>query len=244
MEECGAPTAVTKKWYAGRTACGDPGEKIGGSAASDEDGNPEYVGVKPGTLERATLVLESTACAKDERRQIVEVSEITETKERIRDALVLEDTKISREPDQRVWDFFDAADEEVMDVPYVDWTTLFLLGYLQQWDSHEDELARKAIVPEFGVVRPETIYQALRQMEKEGMIVSELDVFDRGAFRRRCAITALGEAYLEYLADVLAQYRKEIDLFFRIYDEQRALEAAVEASGLRGKKKGEQKGCL
>jgi hypothetical protein len=224
MEECGAPTAVTKKWYAGRTACGDPGEKIGGSAASDEDGNPEYVGVKPGTLERATLVLESTACAKDERRQIVEVSEITETKERIRDALVLEDTKISREPDQRVWDFFDAADEEVMDVPYVDWTTLFLLGYLQQWDSHEDELARKAIVPEFGVVRPETIYQALRQMEK--------------------AITALGEAYLEYLADVLAQYRKEIDLFFRIYDEQRALEAAVEASGLRGKKKGEQKGCL
>ncbi len=131
-----------------------------------------------------------------------------------------------------------------MDVPYVDWTTLFLLGYLRQWDSYEDELARKTLVPELGVVRPEAIYQALRQMEKEGMIVSELDVFNRGTFRRRCAITGSGEAYLAYLADVLAQYRKGVDLFFRFYNEQRAPEGTVEAPGLRGGKEGEQKRCL
>lgn len=244
MEECGAPTAATKKWYAGRTGCGDPGEKIGGSAASDEDGNPEYVGVKLGTLERTTLISESTACANGGQRQIVEAPETNKTKERLKDGLVLEDTKMSRESDQRVWNFFDTANEEVMDVPYVDWTTLFLLGYLRQWDSYEDELARTVIIPEFGVVRPEAIYQALGQMEKEGMIVSELDAFDRGTFRRRCAITNSGEAYLAYLADVLAQYRKEIDLFFRIYNEQCASEGAVEAPGLRGGKKGEQRGCL
>jgi DNA-binding PadR family transcriptional regulator len=244
MEECGVPTAATKRWCAGRTACGDPGENLAGSAASEEDGNPEYGGVRLDFLERTTLGPESTARANDERRQIAYASEKTETKERIKEGFVVEDTKIGCEPDQRVWDFFDAADEDVMDVPYVDWTTLFLLGYLRQWDSYEDELARKAIVPEFGVVRPEAIYQALRQMEKEGMIVSELDVFDRGTFRRRYAITGSGEAYLAYLADVLAQYRKEIDLFFRFYNEQIAPVGAFEASGLRGGKKGEQKGCL
>lgn len=241
MEEYGAPTAASKKRYAGRTACADTGEKIEGLAASDKDGNPEYVGVMLGSLERTTLVPESTAYANDERRQLVEVPE---TKERIKEGPILEDMKIDREPDQQVWDFFDTADEEVMDVPYVDWTTLFLLGYLRQWDSYEDELARKAIVPELGVVGSETIYQALRQMEKEGVIVSELDTFDRGTFRRRCAITESGEAYLEHMEDVLAQYRKEIDQFFRIYDEQRTPEVGVEASGFPGGEKGEQKGCL
>jgi DNA-binding PadR family transcriptional regulator len=218
MEEYGAPTAATKKQCVDRTACGDPGEKIGGLAVSNEDRNPEYVGVKLSFLERTILVLE--------------------------EGPVLEDMKTSCEPDQQIWDFFDVAGEEVMDVPYVDWNTLFLLGYLQQWDSYDDELVRKMIALEFGVARPETIYQALRQMEKEGMVVSELDVYDRGTFRRRCAITELGEAYLEYLANALAQYQKEVDLFFRIYDEQRAPEATVEAPELRGRKKGEQKGCL
>lgn len=152
---------------------------------------------------------------------------------------VLENTKTNREPDQQVRDFFDS----VMDVPYVDWTALFLLGYLRQWDSYEDELAQKMIVPEFGVARPEATYQTLRQMEKEGMIVSELDGFDCGPSRWRCAITELGEAYLEYLANALAQYRKEMDLFFWIYDEQRTREAAaVEAPKLRDRKRGGQKG--
>ncbi len=158
MEECGALTATTKNCYAGRTAFDDPGEKIGGSAASDEGRNLGYADVELGS----------------------------------------------------------------MDVPYVDWTTLFLLGYLRQWDSYEDELTRKIIVPEFGGARPEATYQALRQMEKEGMIVSELDVFDRGTSRRRYAIMELGEAYLEYLANALAQDRKEIDFFFRLYGEQLA----------------------
>jgi DNA-binding PadR family transcriptional regulator len=152
---------------------------------------------------------------------------------------VLENIKTNREPDQQVRDFFDA----VMDVPYVDWTALFLLGYLRQWDSYEDELARKMIVPEFGVARPEATYQTLRQMEKEGMIVSELDGFDCGPFRRRCAITELGEAYLEYLANALARYREEMALFFWIYDEQRTRgAAAVEAPKLRDRKRGGQKG--
>ena len=181
MEEYGAPTAAAiKKRYAGRPACGDPGEKIGGLAAFDEDGNPEYADVKLG----------------------------------------------------------------LMDVPYVDWTTLFLLGHLRQRGSYEDELARKTIVPEFGVARPEATYEALRQMEKEGMIVSELDVFDRSTFRKRCAITELGEAYLEYLEEALVQYRKEMDLFYRVYDEQLAPGATTEAPRLRGRQRGEQRGCL
>lgn len=131
----------------------------------------------------------------------------------------------------------------LLNVPYVDWTTLFLLGYLRQWDSYEDELTQTIVVPEFGGARPKATYQALRQMQKEGMIVSQLDAFDRGAYRRRYAITELGEAYLEYLANALAQDQKEVDLFFRLYDEQRALEVAGEARNLQGKKKGEKDAC-
>ncbi len=135
----------------------------------------------------------------------------------------MEDIQTNHAPDyQKLEGYFGPAGDEAMDVPYVDWTALFLLGYLRRWDGYEDELARRMTAPDFGAARPEATYQALRQMEKEGMIFSELDEFYRGMFRRRCEITGLGEAYLEYLANALAQYRKEVELFFRIYDEQPA----------------------
>jgi DNA-binding PadR family transcriptional regulator len=145
------------------------------------------------------------------------------------DGPVLEDVQPNYEPDdQELEDFFGAAGDEVMNVPYVDWTALFLLGHLQRWESYEDELVREMSAPGFGAAHPEVTYQALRQMEKEGMIVSELVRFYPGALRKRCEITGLGEAYLEYLTNALAQYRREVELFFQIYNEQ-------PASGSRGR---------
>ena len=66
------------------------------------------------------------------------------------------------------------------------------------------------------------------------MIFSEPVGFGYGPSRRRYAITGLGEAYLEFLANALAQYRKEMDLFFRIYEKQRALEQRDRSAGTSG----------
>ena len=167
-----------------------------------------YTGVRGGFFERSTSIP-------------VSIAEAYETKERVKDGPVLEDKKSNYDLDQQVLDFFVAADDdEVMDVPYVDWTTLFLLGYLRQRDSYEDELARKIAASDFGAARLGVVYQTLGQMEKEGLVVSESDGFDRGPSQRRYAITGLGKAYLECLANALTQYRKEMDLFLRLYDEQ------------------------
>jgi hypothetical protein len=38
-----------------------------------------------------------------------------------------------------------------------------------------------------------------------------------------------GEAYLEYLANVLGQYRKEVNLLFRVYKERCMPTAALNA---------------
>jgi DNA-binding PadR family transcriptional regulator len=153
--------------------------------------------------------------------RLVEVSE-TETKEWTMEGPALKDVQTNYQPEHKeLGGFFGAADE-VMNVPYVDWTALFVLGYLRRSESYEDELVRKATASGFGAARPEVTYQALRQMEKEGMIFSELVGFYPGTFRRRYEITGLGEAYLEYLANGLAQYRREVDLFFRIYNKQPA----------------------
>ena len=65
-------------------------------------------------------------------------------------------------------------------------------------------------------MRPEMVYRALRQMEDEGMVCSERDGFD---FRilRKYSIADSGESHLELWANSLAEYQKEVDLFFGAY---------------------------
>lgn len=176
-----------------------------------------YTGVRGGFFERTTPIPVSTA-------------EAYETKERVKDGPVLEGKKSNYDFDQQVLDSFGAVDDEVMNVPYVNWTALFLLGYLRQRDRHEDELTLKIAASDFGVARLGVVYQTLRQMEKEGLVVSESDGFDRDPSQRRYSITGLGKAYLECLANALTQYRKEMGLFLRIYDEQYASESRGRSS--------------
>jgi DNA-binding PadR family transcriptional regulator len=183
--------------------------------ASERNPKMEKRGAPPAATKSDTQAARRAA-------RLVEVSEI-ETKERTMEGPALEDVQTNYQPEHKeLGGFFGAADDEVMDVPYVGWTALFVLGHLRRSESYEDELVRRVTASGFGAARPEVTYQALRQMEKEGMIFSELVGFYPGTFRRRCEITGLGEAYLEYLTNALAQYRREVDLFFRIYNEQPA----------------------
>jgi DNA-binding PadR family transcriptional regulator len=57
-------------------------------------------------------------------------------------------------------------------------------------------------------------------MEKEGVLASEEDEFDRMLSRRKYSITELGNVYLEYLANALMRYGEEVDLFLQIYSKQ------------------------
>jgi hypothetical protein len=67
-------------------------------------------------------------------------------------------------------------------------------------------------------------------MEKEGMVVSRDNDFEHEVSRRRYSITAWGNACLECMANAIGQYGEEIDLFFRLFDEHLASEAAPRAS--------------
>ena len=98
------------------------------------------------------------------------------------------------------------------------WLGSFILLSLREQDSYGDELTQK--VADFGfsgAKRPEAIYWALQQMEKDGMVASEQDGSDGKRSQRSYSITESGKAYLEFWANSLARYQEEINLFLKIY---------------------------
>ncbi len=126
--------------------------------------------------------------------------------------------------EQQMRDFFGVTDE-ILGVPPVDWMASFLLVCLQEGKCDDRELAQRAIDSGFEASSPQAIRRALRRIEREGvLVISGDDGAGRRAYprRRRYAITELGDAYLEYLANTLVQYGQEIDLIFRLFEEQTA----------------------
>ena len=97
-------------------------------------------------------------------------------------------------------------------------------------------MAREVTYPGFESSRPWTIYRALQQMEKEGMVVSSGDDFDREVSRRRYSITEWGNACLECMANAIGQYGEEIDLFFRLFNKYPASEPRLEQVDLQSER--------
>jgi poly-beta-hydroxybutyrate-responsive repressor len=54
-------------------------------------------------------------------------------------------------------------------------------------------------------------------MEKNGAVKSTWDASKGGPARRVYSITDAGEAYLDFWAEALEQYRRNMDTFFRLY---------------------------
>ncbi len=113
--------------------------------------------------------------------------------------------------------------DEVIEASSGEWLVPFLLLGLREWAYYGSELTQK--MGGYGLRDRylEEMYEALRQMESEGLIVSEYDGFEFDPSRRRYSITETGRAYLEFWAASLSEYREEIDLFFRLYNQQPAL---------------------
>jgi len=163
----------------------------------------------------------------NERRQLIEIFEL---KERVEDAPTLEgDKKLTLAFEQQVLSFFGVVSGGVLEIPSPEWITPFLLVILRAEKFYGCELARQVIDYDLGAMHPEAVYRALRQMEKEGMVVSESEEPDPEPCWLRYSITVWGEAYLEYLSNVLGQYRKEVNFLFRVYEERCMPTAALTA---------------
>ncbi|MDQ3911013.1 MAG: helix-turn-helix transcriptional regulator [Actinomycetota bacterium] len=97
------------------------------------------------------------------------------------------------------------------------WLVPVILLTLREWNSYGYELMERAAAFGFEAMNPGTLYRTLRQMEKEGVVKSTWETSKGGPARRMYSITDAGEAYLDFWAEALEQYKRNMDTFFRLY---------------------------
>jgi PadR family transcriptional regulator, regulatory protein PadR len=120
--------------------------------------------------------------------------------------------------------------ERGVEVRSRNWLVPVVLLALREWNSYGYELMERASAFGFEAMNPGTLYRTLRQMEKEGIVKSTWETSKGGPARRMYSITEAGEAYLDFWAAALEQYRRNIDAFFRLYT-GRPLRAKGEKEG-------------
>lgn len=99
-----------------------------------------------------------------------------------------------------------------------DWLVACLLLCVREDGASGSDLIEEMRDLGFGSVRPGEMYRTLRELKSEGLVVCEGQKAEYVLSRRRYTITALGEAYLELLANALESYRGEVERFFRLYE--------------------------
>ena len=97
------------------------------------------------------------------------------------------------------------------------WLVPVVLLTLQEWNSYGYELMQRTATFGFEAMSPGTLYRTLRRMEENGLCKSEWETSKGGPARRVYSITEAGEAYLDFWAEALEQYRRNMDAFFRLY---------------------------
>ncbi len=69
----------------------------------------------------------------------------------------------------------------------------------------------------FWSVEMSTLYRTLRQLEKEGLLLSTWEPGPTGPARRVYSLTDTGRLWLEHWTSTLGMYRNMIDQFFDLY---------------------------
>ena len=110
-----------------------------------------------------------------------------------------------------------SVSENGIEVRPRNWLVPVILLTLRECTSYGYKLMEQAAVFGFETMNPGTLYRTLRQMEKEGLCESEWETSKGGPARRVYSITDAGETYLEFWAESLKQYQRNIDTFFRLY---------------------------
>lgn len=110
----------------------------------------------------------------------------------------------------------------VREVEVRDWLMPFLLLCLRGGELRGRDLLGKMSDLGFGAVRPVEVYRTLRRAEEEGLVISGWDDLGYLLSRRRYGLTEGGRAYIEFLANSLGSYQKEISAFLRVYGNRAA----------------------
>jgi len=95
--------------------------------------------------------------------------------------------------------------------PTGDMLTAHLLALLKGWTAYGYELARQLQHAGFGTCNKSTVYRTLRHMEALGMVYSTWDTSANGPARRRYALTAAGDAFLNNWLDLLNAHRVTLE---------------------------------
>jgi PadR family transcriptional regulator, regulatory protein PadR len=98
------------------------------------------------------------------------------------------------------------------------WLTPYLLMMLRSWQGYGYELVRQLALFGFGWVDPGTVYRALRELERDGYVMSHWDTSNgSGPARRMYTITDAGIQALGLWATTLDSYRQMLERFFQYY---------------------------
>ena len=93
----------------------------------------------------------------------------------------------------------------------------YVLLFLKNWSAHGYQILQTLTLLGFAAVDPATVYRTLRQMEREGLVVSGWETGAAGPARRTYTITATGEQFLGQWAEALGAYQRFLDRFFELY---------------------------
>jgi len=103
-------------------------------------------------------------------------------------------------------------------VPPRSWLTPYLLMMLRAWQGYGYELVRQLALYGFGWVDPGSVYRALRELERDGYVLSHWDTSNgSGPARRIYTITDAGIEALGLWASTLDGYRRMLERFFDDY---------------------------
>jgi PadR family transcriptional regulator PadR len=97
------------------------------------------------------------------------------------------------------------------------WLVPVILLTLRECATYGYELMERTARFGFEAMNPGTLYRTLRNMEKDGLCESEWETSKGGPARRMYSITDAGEAYLDFWAEALEQYQRNMDAFFSLY---------------------------
>ena len=105
-------------------------------------------------------------------------------------------------------------------VPPRSWLTPYLLMMLRSWQGYGYELVRQLTLYGFGWIDPGSVYRALRELERDGYVLSHWDTSnDSGPARRIYTITDAGIEALGLWASTLDGYRQILERFFQEYSD-------------------------
>ena len=93
----------------------------------------------------------------------------------------------------------------------------YVLLFLKNWSAHGYQILQTLTLLGFAAVDPATVYRTLRQMEKEGLVLSNWETGVAGPARRTYRITDNGEQLLGEWAQALGSYQQFLDRFCHLY---------------------------